>query len=234
MDITYSEVIVRDTNGFAVRQTGGSFTVDAGASGSALNSRDQSGAFSASQFLHFYAIYGSGQTTGGLVSLTAPTTVTGPTLPSNYTHWAYLFSVYWDASSHLLAVHVRGDEVFYDAQQVALLNGTATTETAVSLTTFVPASAVSFTFTGQSFGATTTAGGALNTFVSLRAVSGTDFTQTLLAGTFGATAAIRVPIGDITMPNHNQQFYYLSTAGTGTSPVASFFLNSYRVPNGGI
>src|SRR5260370_1861735 len=45
MDITYSEVMLRDANGLTALQFSSAFTVDTGVAGPVLNGRDQAGAF---------------------------------------------------------------------------------------------------------------------------------------------------------------------------------------------
>lgn len=232
LDLAYSEVVLRNSSGNIILAVSGSFTVDAGAAGPILNGRDQAGAFSASQFLHFYAIAGSGQTTGGLVSTVAPTTVTGPTLPSGYTHWAYLTSVRWDGSSHLLAVFVRGDTVSYSTIQAPLINGSATAETAITINTLVPASALGFVINVVSFGGTTDGSGALISTLKLRVVSGTDLTNSVISVVSGITTAITFAVGSLPIPNISQTLLYLHTVTTGSSPVATIAILSYRVPNG--
>ena len=230
MDVVFTECVLRNSAGDFVWITGGSFTVDCGAAGSALNSRDQSGVFSAGQFLHFYAIYGSGQTSGGLVSTVAPTTVEGPTLPTNYTHWAYLFTARWDGSSHLLKTYVRGSWVSINSGGV-LSNGAATSETAVACGSFVPANALNIRLGVTYLGGTSTAGGRIQDTAHVRVVSGTDYLTWALDVTGAVLTQMLFPLGDTVIPNVSQQFYYHHSP-SADSPLLTVVVTGYQVQNG--
>jgi hypothetical protein len=142
VDIAYSAATLQSSDGQFSFEVNQSFTVDCGAAGPVLNGRDQAAAFTANQFLYFYTIDAPGQTTGGLVSTVPPTTSTGPTLPSGYTKWAFLFSARWSTNSVLIAQYVRGNLVtFQVAQGIA---STSLVQTAVQITTsaVIPAPAI--------------------------------------------------------------------------------------------
>lgn len=184
-------------------------TVDTGVAGPAVNGRDQAGAFSSNQWLYFYAIYNPGSdTVAGIVSLTGPSS--GPTLPSGYTAWAYFGAVRWNGSSNLVPTRMAGNWRYYETEQSALSGGTATTETAVSLTSLIPATASRFQI-GGAMTLQSTSG-----HVKLRTISGSD--ARLVYG-FAASGETNVTgWGDLILPNISQQFYYLwSSAITARS-----------------
>lgn len=219
MDVTYSEVVMRDSTGGSIRHTSGSFTINTATAGPALNGRDQAGAFGASQWLHFYAISGAGQTTGGLVSTVASTTVAGPTLPSGYTNFAYLFSVYWNGSSQLLLVTVRGPLVSYISDGIGSIvnGGAAGTETAVSTALVVPPNATNVQL--ELFG--NDLSGGLNSF-TIKHRSGSNFMSVVVVANGWTTASCL-------MPNVNQNIYYV----WGVAGSSGFVrVLGYLVPNG--
>ena len=108
--------------------------------GPTANGRDQAGAFSASSWVHFYWIW-NGATLATVSSATGPTT--GPTLPSGYTHWAFIGTIRFNGASQLIASVCRGAWVYYQAKQLALANGSAGVETAVDISALVPPLATS-------------------------------------------------------------------------------------------
>lgn len=90
--------IVRDKNGQSravLFSAASSATLDITTAGPALNGRDQAAAFSAGDILYIYFIWGQGQTSGFIASKLggAQPWFSGPTLPTNYTHWCFLFKV---------------------------------------------------------------------------------------------------------------------------------------------
>lgn len=83
-------------------------------SGPAAGGRDQSGTFSVSSWVHFYYVW-NGSTLSSVSSTCAPNSVTGvcptvggPTLPSGYTHWAYIGPVRMATAGTLNATWIRG------------------------------------------------------------------------------------------------------------------------------
>jgi hypothetical protein len=75
-------------------------TVNISTAGPAANGRDQAGAFSSSSFIHLYYI-SDGTSLDGIASATAPS-AGGPTLPTGYTHWAYVGTVRLDGSGNIV------------------------------------------------------------------------------------------------------------------------------------
>jgi hypothetical protein len=209
------------------------YTIDAGLAGPVANGRDQAGAFSASQWLHLYAIYGHGQPSAGIVSTNGPDILPiAPTLPAGYTHAAYLTSIYWDASNHFVRIHQLDDRVSYDSRQVALNGGAATADTAVSVNTLVPSCAIDFDINIESWGVTADGTGAAISVLHLGYLSGTDTHQLVTDFAVSPSTATRLSTGDITFPNVSQQFYYHHQVLNGSGPAATITARSYRVPNG--
>jgi hypothetical protein len=205
------------------------FTIDAGLGGPVANGRDQAAAFGASQWLHIHAIMGRGQAPAGIVSVNGPGP---PTLPSGYTHYVYLTTVYWDASNHFLRFHQNDDRVSYDGRQVALNAGAATVDTAVSVSTLVPFVATDFDLNIESWGVTADGTGAAISVLHLGFLPGTDTHQLVTDFVVSPSTATRLPTGDLTFPNVSQQFYYHHQVLNGSAPAATALVRSFRVPNG--
>lgn len=140
VQITADELVVSDgtTNRIlsAVNVSPSSATA-----GPAVNGRDQSGAFAGSTWIYGYVIWGSGQTTAGLWSLSA----TAPTLPTNYTHKALVTAANTDAGTGPVDLYVQqGRRVRYVGPQTSkriLSAGHATTFTHQTVALYVPPAA---------------------------------------------------------------------------------------------
>lgn len=215
--------------GVAFKNTG-TITNDTGLAGPAANGRDQAGAFASSTWLHFYFIWGNGQALATLSSVVAPPT--GPTLPANYTHWAYAGAVFYNATPLLVKTRMRGSVMSYETAQTALNAGTATVETAVSVSALVPPNALAFdSFIRQD--AMTTGGGLLVVTTNLRVVSGSDFFAPTMSIQGPASLFQQASSACPRMPNIGQQFLYLQTVTSGSAPHLSVLITAYQVPNGG-
>lgn len=197
-------------------------TIDTGLSGPAVNGRDQSAAFSASQFLHFWAIAKESDAGGsawqGLVSLQGPNSK--PTLPTGYLFFTYLFSSYFDGSSHLVPVHAQGNLVTYDSVQNVLSAGTATgatPTTAVSFTTVVPSVADNIQV---QIGVNDTGTAGTQTMIGI--ASGSAILQPT-AGTSSWTYT------GATLPNVAQTLYYNNSTSGGRTYID---VVGFTVPNG--
>jgi len=213
------------TGTILVKTNTGTITNDTGVAGSTANGRDQSGAFSASSWIHFYFIAKDDGTLATLSSAVAPPT--GPTLPSTYTMWAYAGAVRFNGSSQLLATTMRGAWAYYSAGQIALSGGTATTETAISLTALVPPNVGRAAIELQ---ASTTAAVTTGPFLTIRFITGQNFAGQTAIDT--AAASGYVTTLDTVMPVIGQQIFYLWNVSTG-SPSANIYIQGYSVPNGG-
>ena len=190
-------------------------------SGPAADGRDQASAFTAPTWLHFYYIW-NGSTLSTLSSLCAPSDIngqcsanTGPTLPTGYTHWAYIGAVRMATAGTLNGTYIRGQRALPSATaSVANQMAITTAESTVSMVNFVPPNAGAFTVycTGSS-----TAGPAFG------AVTGMYTNQTW-------NAAAAPTVSTVELPNIAQQFFFVGTAAAG---VLNCQLQSYTIPNGG-
>ena len=202
--------ILTNSTGGAVRHTTVAGTIDSATQG--LDGRDQAGAFSSSQDLHAYLI-SNGTTIKGVLADSAPPT--GPDLTtlaafSGYTYWCYIGTYRWNSSSNFIPARQNGSWVIYETQQNVLTNGTATIETSVTITSFVPAKALAFqlVYDGES-------GSAL----LLRVVSGSDALQLDSTGNKS---------GVVILPNVSQTLFYLR----GGAQQTDLEISGYKVSNG--
>lgn len=231
-DMSADLVALRNTSDFSVvvRTATGTITNNTGLAGPAANGRDVAGAFAASQFIHFYFIW-NGTTLATVSSSTAPTT--GPVLPTGYTHWAYAGSVRYNATPLLVRTRWRGVWASYEVAQNALNTTTpASTETAISLTTLVPANALMINVVGErdgAIGATATGIGVL----TLRYITASNYTV-VNAYDMAASTAGDANREAFIVPNQVQQLFYLDTrVGTGGTVTVKVDVLGYSMPNGG-
>lgn len=216
------------TCGYVTRvNPGAALTNNISTAGPAANGRDQAGAFTADTFVHFYWQW-NGTTLATTSSATAPPT--GPTLTTGYTHWAYAGAVYFTGGA-LRRVYVRGSWVSHAVMQNAINGATATVETAVSVSTIVPSNALNYKMSGR-LSATATAGGSINIDIDLRVLSGSQFARPFSNHSTGASFIHILSVGEYTLPNVSQQFYYLATSVTGTFGGLTLDVTEYQVPNG--
>jgi len=224
-DMNADAVVLKDSsNRTVVRTNPGSITNNVSTASSA-NGRDQAGAFTASTFVYFYWIW-NGATLATLSSATAPPT--GPTLPSGYTHWAYAGAVYFDASSHLVRTRFKGAWAYLDAPNAVLSAGSASAETALTITGVVPSNALEFR--GNLYG-TLAGSGSFNSTINLRVITAVNY---FIVSCNGTGAVINSFGCEFSAPNISQTLYYLFTPTTNVS-AASINLNisGYKNPNGG-
>jgi hypothetical protein len=221
-DLDCSETVLRNpTDGTVlVYREPAVDTVNISTAGPAANGRDQAGAFSASSFIHLYYI-SDGTNLDGIASAAAPSA--GPTLPTGYTHWAYVGTVRIDGSGNLLRQRINGDWIHYDGQQAALTNGTAFgSEAAIDLSSLVPANAL--LVQGLASGSH---GGSNSTTVTLALVTGTVFRN------HHASPSVDYKNqSQVTFPNVGQNIYYF-WAGSSANREFDFHVEGYSVANGG-
>ena len=236
-DFSADAVVLINTNGAPIRRVNtGTITNNVSAAGAVANGRDQSGAFSSSSWIHFYFIW-NGTTLATVSSATAPPT--GPTLPSGYTHWAYIGAVRFNASSQLVRTRIRGSQVSVDStNDCVALNGSnfQLSYASLSLSSFIPPNAVTFGMTiyeGNSSPLST------NDCIVRIGVDGSNaFAWTGYWG-IRADAATGLFVGDSIqgIPNVSQTIYYLIGSPQGLtgseSTSVSFYVNRYDIPNGG-
>jgi len=201
--------------------------------GSQANGRDQAAAFGNNVFFHLYAITGSGQPAALLASLAAPPT--GPTLPTNYTAWAYLGTFLTDGSGNLLSMYVRGNTVYYQQNQTLLNAGSATTSTNIPIASFVPSTATQYELFYATLWTPGTTGGDMGVYIAL--VSGTlnastAFFNIRVAAISNANAG--GTSGWIELPYISGGPYYKWDLGTTNTTGQALYLQvqGYRVPNG--
>lgn len=230
-DFAADAVVLADTAtslGLVTRLNTGTLTNNVSTAGPAAGGRDQAGAFSASSWIHFYFIW-NGSTLSTVSSTVAPPT--GPTLPTGYTHWAYITVIRFNASSQLMATKVRGAGVFYNDNnsQVLLSAGTATTETSISTSTYVPPNAVTFGGYGLIIIQDSAAG--VGGFLAFRIVTAVDY---LLIQKFTQVAAVVDRASAyLSFPNISQSLFYV-WEGTPPNQTNEAYLKAinYYVPNG--
>jgi hypothetical protein len=234
-DIDADYLVLRSANGAVVAVNNpASITCNISTAGPAANGRDQSGAFTDPSWVHFYWIWNPGSgTLATIASATAPPT--GPTLPTGYTHWAYVGAVRF-TSAALLNMRILGDTAHYTniANALALNNGSATTETSVSVSAIVPPNALAYGLSVNG-SLTTGAGGSAAENYYLRPISG-GFTHLPRVDTTAASQTATQSLW-LEMPNISQQFFYqwanLNGAANVTTRNLVIYVPSYRVPNGG-
>jgi hypothetical protein len=231
-DAAADMVVLRNpTSGaVAVRSSVAAITCDVGVAGPAINGRDQAGAFTASSWIHFYFIW-DGTTLATIASASAPPT--GPTLPVGYTSWAYIAPVYFSAGSALAAVHVRGNQVSYDASQLPVNGGGAVTRTAVSLAAMIPPNAETFGLSVVGIAVSANGIGQAIAMLTLEVVSGVTAHTESIQVTTGASVAVSFPGSFIELPNISQNYYYFLTVTQGSGPATYNAVTGYKIPNGG-
>lgn len=233
IDITADIVYMLNPSTFNVTRTT-AFTANnlvVGAqAGTILNGRDQAAAFGNNTFFHLYAIGGGGQTPGTLTSLTAP--LTGPTLPASYTSWAYLGTFLTDGSGNVLPMRLRGNTLYYQANQIVLNAGTATSSTNVPISTFVPSIATQFELFIQTNSTAASAASAVFCYIgqvagALNATTAFFQVKFFAAGGGGGISTWTE------MPFISGGYYYkLDAVATGATLSTSHQIQGYRVPNG--
>lgn len=220
-DLTAERVVLMNSSGHVVVRTSpGTITNNVSTAGSIANGRDQAGAFSASSWIHFYWIW-NGTTLASLSSASA----TSPTLPSGYTHWAYCGAVRFNGSSQMLKTRFAGGMAFYEAEQTALSTGTANTETAIDLSTFIPPNALLAVLHLNVSNGTANAGSYTS---KLRVVTGTDYF--ILNIGVEVNGSNSQSDGGFLAPNVSQNIYYIQSV---TTIRTSLFVMGYLMPNGG-
>lgn len=234
-DFAADAVTLRSTNGTpSVTRFGtGTITNDTGLAGPAANGRDQAGAFGASTWLHFYFIW-NGTTLATVSSTVAP--ATGPTMPTGYTHWAYIGAVFYTSAPILSVVRINGCTVTYSNETSFLVGGTATAETASSVSAWIPPNAETFSLNcrqSPTSAAAPTGFAVTNTII--RIVSGLNYASFPYGGynaSSGSTLGVGYSWQISRIPNVAQNIYYLhvNTHGTGALTLS---VSGYQVPNGG-
>lgn len=219
MDFTADWVVLRDaSNNMFLKTAPGVLTCNISTAGPAANGRDQAGAFSANSWVHFWWI---GKTDGTIATVVS-TSATAPTLPSGYTHYAYICAARLNASTQLLRIYIAGDRVYYAnglVDALVLSGGSASTQTSVSVATVVPPNAGDFQTNLMVLNSTGTAQA-----VSLTFISGGFASAKLWAGVLTWSNASPC------FPNRSQTIYYQCSVAAALSVYISVIY--YSVPNG--
>lgn len=212
-DVAADFLVLRNptTGSLATIASTGTITCNISTAGPAANGRDQSAAFSASTWLHLYFIW-NGTTLATVASLSS----TGPTLPSGYTYWFYVGAVYLNSSSQLVKTRYRGPRAFYYSQLSVVSNGSATTQTAVSIATAVPPNAqtAQVSASGQLNCNST---GVAQSFVAVRVDTGLDAFAIPISST---TSGVGLSSGIQDVPNIGQNLYYLWYSETNPANIS--------------
>ena len=232
-DISADAAVCRDTTGGTlVKVTTGTLTCDLGLVGPAANGRDIAGAFGASSWIHIYFIMKTDGTIASIASLTAP--VTGPVLPTGYTHWAYATALRWNASSNIIPGRVQGNHFWYDLADGGvnrvLTNGVATTITAVACSGFIPPNAVTGTLI-TAFVLVHTSFAFFEAYLRPTGASAAGEIYTSVNATTGNTTGART-YASIFMGT-SQQIDYKLNAAPATSGGLSIDVVGFDMPNGG-
>ncbi len=243
IDLSYFEGTLRSpTDGSLMFVTNQSFTVDINLAGPAVNGRDQAAAFP-DVGLHFYAIAGNAVGSGGIASLTPPSSG-GPTLPAGFTHWAYITTLRKD-SGLIVIVHVEGSKVQFDPQVGMVLGGNANTiapnpNTAISFGAFVPLIGTNILLEVEASLAINVGGGAAAAQLMLGPSAGGFVSRRIrvdVADIPGAAGPIvNTNSASPTIPNINSTYYYawspMINGGAIQSYSANIWCAGYEVPNG--
>jgi len=229
-DVIASQVQCRDVSTGQVSGISNPATItnDISAAGPVANGRDQSGAFSNSSWIHLYYIY-NGSALATISSASPPST--GPTLPSGYTSWSYICALRINGSGQIVKSRLCGSFVAYESRQVVLASGTASTETSIDISPFVPPNALQAQYEMYNEGIASSSG-AIDGTIILRIVPGSNFFASLIrmSGLANSAESINFPAVSI-IPNISQTLYYLVSVTAGT-PRLSLVIEGYYIPNG--
>lgn len=228
-NINFSEVTLRNAGAQGTFRYGAAASLvnNVAAAGPTANGRDQAGAFSANSWIHFYVIWGA-----GALSTVSSASATSPTLPLNYTHFAYVGAVRFNGSSQLVRTRIQGDTAYYEAE-TSVATFTATAETAVSTAAAVPPNASGAYVAANDYSVTSDGGGALAASLTLRLVTGVRyayFVNTVLSG-LAASNAYRAAAGiAFWIPNLSQSFLAIWVVTAGSAQTAGLYVLAYRLP----
>jgi hypothetical protein len=154
-------------------------------------------------------------------------------LPSGYTHWAYAAAVKIDGSGNLLKTRVKGAAAFFESVEELLNNGSATTETLLSLTGVIPVNALTAQLILRgSF--STNSGGSAETRPEIRVISGSKFASMNMF--VAASGSVRNAMS-VEIPNISRTMYYLFANEINPTNISlramTIELTGYTIPNGG-
>ena len=130
--------ILHDANGNTVTLANLDETNNVGTAGPIAGGRDQSGAFTASSWIHFFFIYNP--VTGDVSSLSSASPTT-PTLPTGYTFFVRVGTAYFTSGSVLLLSYQMGDLVTYNIQWVKWDSHADSANESIDVSAYIPTTA---------------------------------------------------------------------------------------------
>jgi len=205
-------------------------SVNAATAGPVAGGRDQAGAFSNPSAISIYAIY-NGSTVALLASAAVFPNV--PTLPSGYTHLAYLTTVMFTTS--FVNVRIVGKTVYFSGASVSSLNSAS--DAFVNLTSFasslIPTNATAI-LGDITLSGTSTGGGALDMSFVLSSGSATDPVNVHRPRLFqvGINSTSQVITAPFRLALWSFGFVYHIATTSGTSGAGAVNIRAYEVPNG--
>lgn len=224
-DMSATSVVLRkaDSSTHTVYSTG-TLTNNISTAGPAANGRDQAGVFSASSFIHMFFIW-NGTTLATLSSASLT-----PTLPTGYTHYAYVATVRLDGSVHIVSTLVRGNTVFDRTLPTVLSGGTQTSETAVDISAYVPSVALESII--ENLPQVIANAGAASVVAFIGVISGETIAVARANAEVAASNLTESQIHKIPYVGTNI-YYYLVVIGAPTGANTDIQIIGYTVPNGG-
>lgn len=222
IDVDADEVLLKDSNGGAFLASSVNLTIDITASGA--NGLD-TGAEAGNTWYYVWVIAQAGGTVAGLIS----TSSTAPTMPAGYTFKALVTATRNDGSSNFISFKQRGFVIHYDLKQNVLTGGSASTETSITITSFVPP--IAQRFQAQIFGQGTVSGGTASAGVYLRTI--TTLNQINAFFSCSDTLAFGFANGGW-LPNISQALFYLFTPATNVATIdINVDITAFAIPGGG-
>ena len=218
------EVLLKDASGGAFLASNVSLLSNVTVAGA--NGLD-TGSSSSSIWYYTYVIAQPNGSTAALLSASSTT----PTMPAGYTYKALVSAARADATSSFVAYNQRGTWLYYDAGQAVATGGSASVETAITISSVVPPIAKSFK--AYTFGnAAAGGGGPMDSSVLLRTVSGSNQAQIEFAsvanGLAGFGSESQFPAAS------SQTFFYLFTPTTNVNTISiNVQVKAFQVPGGG-
>jgi hypothetical protein len=200
-----------------------SLTVDMAVSGA--NGLD-TGAEASSTWYYGWVVAKEDGTVAGLSSVSS----SAPTLPAGYTYKALATAVRNDGSSNFIKYRQFGNSAHFEVRNSVLSAGTATTETSVTISSFVPPIAEELFGDIATTVVANAAGGQNET--ELRVVSASTYAVPSCAyAEVGATQS--KGDGSYLVPNTGTFLYLNVATGAPTTVQSSLWVGGFKLPLGG-